>query len=29
MDQIVPGAIKITIGDGEKKVPDLKAGGAS
>jgi protocatechuate 3,4-dioxygenase beta subunit len=29
MDQIVPGAIKITIGDGEKKVQDLKAGGAS
>jgi hypothetical protein len=29
MDQIVPGAIKITIGDGEKKVQDLKVGGSS
>ena len=27
MDQIVPGAIKITVGDGEKKVQDLKVGG--
>jgi hypothetical protein len=28
MDQIVPGALKITIGDAEKKVQDLKVGGA-
>jgi hypothetical protein len=29
MEQIVAGAIKITIGDGEKKVQDLKVGGST
>jgi hypothetical protein len=26
LDQIVPGAIKVTIGEGEKKVQDLRLG---